>query len=471
MKIAEFDADIYRNSEIFVELAPDRQEAFVTVTEPQGGNSATFDEVIEKLSENGVVFGLMEKEINEIIFDKKYNEKKVVAQAKKPLQGENAKLHYKVSLSKDVKPQMMEDGRVDFKSLNIITNVVKGEVLAELIPETAGTPGTNILGEEIPATPGSPVKIESFVGKNVEISEEGNKIISQIDGQIVVEGERLSVVAIYTVEGDVDLNVGNIDFIGSVFVKGNVLDGFHIKAKGNIEIEKSVGASNIEATGDIVIKGGIMGKDAGLIKAGGNIFVKFIENGKIITDKEVMVGKAIMHSNVRASKIHVSDGKGLIVGGIIKAQEEIDCKILGSHLATKTSVIIGIKEEIMRRIEEIDAEVTKIYDDMDKVNEAIDLLKNLKKRLGNLPEDKEEKLQKYQMLISSLEKKSESLMEERDRHEEEIEGSQGGKLKVKEVIYPGVTVTIRKGVMHIKDEVKFASIVYEDGYLKINPYS
>ncbi|MGM0607874.1 MAG: FapA family protein, partial [Candidatus Muiribacteriota bacterium] len=361
--------------------------------------------------------------------------------------------------------------KVDFKSLDLITNVVKGEVLGELVKETEGVPGSNVLGEEIPAQPGSPVSIETFAGKNVEIDSNGNKIISQIDGQVLMEGEKITVTPVFTVDGDVDLNVGNIDFIGSVFVKGSVSDGFNIRAKGNVEVEKSIGASRVEATGDVIVKGGILGKDVGKIKAGGDIMAKFVENGILEADNEIFAGKAIMHSQAKALKVHVADGKGLIVGGAIRAQEEVECNVLGSHLATKTAVIIGIKEEIMHRIEEIDSEVSKIYDDIDKVQEALDTLENLKKRLGKLPADKEEKLTKYGKLIEQLETKVEKLLAERDKHEEEIEGSQGGKLKVKDKIYPGVTITIRKGVMQVKDEIKFASIVYEDGYLKINPYS
>jgi hypothetical protein len=115
--------------------------------------------------------------------------------------------------------------------------------------------------------------------------------------------------------------------------------------------------------------------------------------------------------------------------------------------------------------------VSKIYDDMEKVESALEMLENLKKRVKKLPQDKEEKLKKFKALLEQLEAKSVSLMEEREKLEEEMEHSTSGKLKVKDIIYPGVTINIRKGIMQVKSEIKYATIVYEDGYLKINPYA
>ena len=471
VKIAEYDPDIYIDSELTLEISDDEMKAYITSTEPQGGNPPTFESIMAALAQEGIVFGIIESAANEIVKDFKYNEKILIAKGIEPKKGKDGRLEYKINLAKNIKPQLLDDGSVDFKNLNIITNVVKGEVLAEYKSPEKGEDGKDILGNNIEADTGEDISINGFIGKNVELSDDGIKIISLLDGQVISEGDKITVTPVYNIEGDVDLNIGNIDFIGSVIIKGSVLDGFNIKAKGNIEIEKTVGACDLEATGDIIVKGGIMGKDTGKVKANGNIIAKFIENSNVSCKRELVVSRAVMHSNLKGEKIKVMDGKGLIVGGTIRAQDLIECKTLGSHLATKTSIIIGIREEIMKRIEEIDGEVTHVYDDIDKISEALEVLENLKKRMKELPEDKQEKLSKYEVLRGQLEQKIEDLLAERDKLEEEIEGSQGGKLKVKETIYPGVTVTIRKGVMQVKDEIKFATIVYEDGYLKINPYS
>ncbi len=470
-KIAEFDPDLYKDSEVIIELSKDDMEAFLTVTEPDGGNETKKEIIMEKLKEKGIVYGIDEKSFDDVLIDKKFNEKILVAKGLEAEAGADGHIQYKFEQDTENKGKMLENGRMDYKSISNIVNVVKGEVLAELIPPTEGEPGQNVLGIEISPEPGKETTIETYMGKGVELSEDSTKLVAEIDGQVIIENEKLNVYPVYVVDGDVDLNVGNIDFIGSVLVKGSVLDGFEIKAKGNLEVEKSLGSSNVEVTGDVLVKGGILGKDSGLVKASGNVEAKFIENGNIEAKKDIVVHKAVMHSNLKATRILVKEGKGLIVGGTIKAQDLVNCITLGSHLATKTNVIIGIKEKILKRMEEIDAEVAKIYDDIEKVQEAVDSLENIKKRLERLPDDKEDKLTKFKLLVSQLEEKSEKLMEERDALEEEMEAGHSGKLKVRDIIFPGVTITIRKGVMQVKDEIKFSTVLYDEGYLKINPYS
>ena len=73
---------------------------------------------------------------------------------------------------------------------------------------------------------------------------------------------------VYTIEGDVNLKTGNVLFLGTVFVKGNVEDGFSVKAAGNIEIMGSVGKCLLDAEGDIIVHQGIAGKTEGRVRAG-----------------------------------------------------------------------------------------------------------------------------------------------------------------------------------------------------------
>ncbi|MCK9224288.1 MAG: FapA family protein, partial [Candidatus Muirbacterium halophilum] len=247
VKIAEYDPDIYVDSEITIEISDDNMQAFITATEPQGGSAPTVKGILELIAKENIVFGIIEHAPNEIVKDLKYNEKILIAKGIEPQKGKNGRLEFKINLAKNIKPQLLEDGSVDFKHLDIITNVVKGEVLAEYKMPEKGKNGKDILGNVIESEVGEDISIEGFVGKNVELSEDGQKITSLLDGQVMKEGEKLTVTPVYIIEGDVDLKVGNIDFIGSVIIKGSVLDGFYVKAKGNIEIEKTVGACDLEA--------------------------------------------------------------------------------------------------------------------------------------------------------------------------------------------------------------------------------
>src|SRR5690606_8885756 len=51
------------------------------------------------------------------------------------------------------------DENIDFRYRPEIVFVEEGSAIAQVHPPTAGLPGCNVLGEEIPATPGKPLVV------------------------------------------------------------------------------------------------------------------------------------------------------------------------------------------------------------------------------------------------------------------------------------------------------------------------
>ena len=107
-----------------------------------------------------------------------------------------------------------EDGRVDHFAVKDIGNTTRGQLVARRIPATKGVAGKSIRGEEISATDGGEGTVS--VGRGVE-SALGNPNIlcAAVDGQVKFVNNVLEVLALYEVEGDVDVSTGSIDFIGS----------------------------------------------------------------------------------------------------------------------------------------------------------------------------------------------------------------------------------------------------------------
>jgi len=62
----------------------------------------------------------------------------------------------------------------------------------------------------------------------------------------------------------VDFVTGNIFFNGNVVVCGTVLDGFEIKADGDIIVSKIVESATLTAGRDVIVKGGVLGRGKGL---------------------------------------------------------------------------------------------------------------------------------------------------------------------------------------------------------------
>ena len=83
-----------------------------------------------------------------------------------------------------------------------------------------------------------------------------------------------------------------------------------------------------------------MGK--GVLKCGGNVISKFLENATVEAGGYVECG-SIMHSNVVAgTEVHVSGKKAFISGGKVTATSKIETRILGSDMGTDTVVEIGV---------------------------------------------------------------------------------------------------------------------------------
>ncbi|HQJ09233.1 MAG TPA: FapA family protein, partial [Deltaproteobacteria bacterium] len=191
-------------------------------------------DLYEALAGEGVTFGILNDAVQKMAEEKPVDTWVTVAQGEKAGNGCDGYVHFHFS-REGRKVRLKEDasGRVNFKDMNLIQNVKKGDVLCELIPPEKGRSGRTVRGEEIPGRLGIPAKLPS--GKNVEVADNGAKLVAAIDGMVVWEDPRVSVEPVYVVDM-VDSNTGNIRFNGSVVVNGEIGDGFEIHAAEDVTV-------------------------------------------------------------------------------------------------------------------------------------------------------------------------------------------------------------------------------------------
>jgi len=234
----------------------------------------------------------------------------------------------------------------------------------------------------------------------------------------------------------------------------------------------NIGKAEVEAEGSIYIKSGIMGREQAVIKAGMDLRAKFIEQANVEVGRYLIVEEAIMHSKVSAGKsIVVLEGKrGLIVGGTIRAGEEIYAKELGSNLATRTILEVGIDPSVRQRIFMLENDLEEQKKNFEKVSKGIKALTKLKKEQGNLPENKESLLLELVGVARVLSTKLKNIEEELKTLHNKMQESKKGKICIQNIIYTGVRITIRNATLIITNELKFASFFYEGGEVKIGNY-
>ncbi len=450
-----------------VTVSPDKLEAYIYVHPPVKGKELNKVDVYKALEDNNIKSGILNDEIDKLVNERIYDKRVLIAKGKPAINGEDGKIEYKFNISQDKTVFIADDGRVDYKELSLIKNVNKGDILAEMIPPTKGTDGENVHGIEIKAKDGKQIKIPK--GKNVEVSEDGFKIISLIDGEVKIVDNKISVFPVYTVHGNVDNSTGNIRFVGKVVVKGNVLTGFTIDADDDVEVFGVVEGAVINSRGSITLHRGIQGMNKGKLVCEGELIAKFIENCNVYAKGNIQTD-AIMHSTVYCGKkLEVMGRKGLIVGGEIKASDEIKAKIIGSPMATITEVEVGVNPDVRKKYENLKQDKVKNSENLVKLTQAVDVLTKLSKK-EELSNDKRELLNKSILLKLQTQKALDDLEKEIKEIAEYIEDIPNGKIKVENVVYSGTKITIGSSSMYVRDQMQYVTFYRTSGEIKIGSY-
>lgn len=452
------------------EITVDKEgmEAYLTVYPPiSGGKEINKEDILTALEEKNIKSGILFEDIDKIVDEKKYNIRILIAKGKPAVHGKDARVEYNINIVKEKKIRITEDGKVDYKDLSLINNVDEGELLATIIPATEGVNGEDIYGNVIKAKDGKKIAIPK--GRNVIVSEDGLKLISAIKGEVKIIDNKINVFPVHTIEGNVDNSTGNIKFVGKVVVKGNVLTGFTIEADEDVEVYGVVEGARIISKGNIILHRGIQGVNKGELTCEGDLIAKFIENSKVYAKGNIQ-SEAIMHSIVYCGKkLEVLGKKGLIVGGEIKASDEIKAKTIGSPMATITAVEVGINPDIRKKYDELLKEKNRYNENLEKLSKAVDLLTKFNQK-GELTEDKKELLNRSIVLKLQTQKALEDITNEIEEIAAYIEDISNGKIKVENVVYPGTRITIGTNCMYIRDQIQYATFYRVSGEIKVGSY-
>lgn len=430
------------------------------------GKKIDKDFILTDLAHNGIKFGIKEDEIDRFLKERHYCEDYVVALGKQVRQGKSAKIKYYFNTDRRLKPKRNPDGSVDFHQLDNISHINKGDVLAELIPADEGDTGIDVFGKKI-----SPKKVQNGTlkyGKNILLSEDGLKIISQVDGHAVLESGKVFVSNVYEVPADVDNSTGDINYEGNVEVRGSVRTGFKIKAMGNVEVYGSVEGAEIVSGGDIILHHGIQGMSRGVLVAKGNIIAKFIESARVHSQGYIEVD-AIIQSQVAAKDgVNVMGVKGNIIGGHVKSATYINAKTIGSHMEVSTKVEVGIDPVVQDKISALQHKIEEKNALYKKMGQIVDLFKK-KFESGQL---NKEKIEVYKNTLSEMQVIREEMMdshEELEKLTEELVGNKDAFISVSHDIYPGVRLIIGGEMKLINDKYSHCSFKKTDGEIKSHP--
>ncbi|BDU51551.1 DUF342 domain-containing protein [Haliovirga abyssi] len=460
VKIAEYYGEISLKSHFEITVSTNKMEAYLIVGYSQGGKIPDYSDIIDELQNMGIIKGIKEKAIKDLIEIENFNSKIKIAEGKFPIDGKNSYTKYLKGLKKNKtkRPTIDIDGKADFKNINFLETVLKGEVLAKKISATKGVDGYDIFGNVLKAKDGKDIKLKK--GKNTIITEDGMQIIANVDGMPIIRDNKIEVENVLMVE-EVGVETGNIDFNGSVVVRGDVKSEYIIKATGEIQVLGNVENAILQSNGEIVIKGNCFGKEDSLISAEGDIFLNFAENIEIKTKKDLIINEGLINCKVYAEgKVVAITKSGSIIGGETRGEAGIEVLNAGSKTGAQTELKILGKSKVVERIKE---KLKDIDWEIKVIEKNIISLQYIKKNVPQLYGDEKEEL--FMKLIKNkmgLLNDKKVLEIRYNVYKEKMEREEFPKIIVRNRCYFGVKITLKERNFEVNEDIERIKFFLKD---------
>jgi uncharacterized protein (DUF342 family) len=383
-----------------------------------------------------------------------------VARGFAPENGSDARIEYFFRVGRpEMKPKLLDDGRVDYFNMDVVANVPAGTVLARKIPPVLGKMGKTVTGEDL--SPRVPREARLKAGKNTMLTDDELMVVATAKGEPRLERGAIHVITNFVVDGDVDFSVGNIDFEGDIEIRGDVKNKFVVKATGNILIKGAVDGATVVAGQDIIVAGGV--RQNAVMESGGDMLVSFMESSQARVKGSLRVQEDLLFSDVEVGgECRIS---GSLVGGECRIDVLLNVKTIGSKMGTPTTVLLTPRDKWVSQLTELTEQVKTFKANLERIEESLQSLEIIMARLKRLsPEQatmKEKLDQTADVIKLEMANTAGRIMQVRAH----LENLPQPKVEVGNVVRTGVTVRIHDAIMVSKNDQPIRGIQEEKGVI------
>jgi len=347
-------------------------------------------------------------------------------------------------------------GKASYSELHLFDNIQKGQIIGRVYHAKPGVDGATATGDKIPAKTGQPFKPnldKSIQVKKAEKAEEDfDLLIAAEEGYLAEDAGRLTIKTELVVDGDLDFRFGNLDFIGSVVIKGDANRGFSVKAKKGIEVKGGYnGAQLLCAEGDIRIKGVARGSEIGKILSGKDIYMTLAQEVDASAVGNIVIEKQALDCSLRSSGI-ISLPSGSLAGGHTYAVCGIAADTIGNKAGLQTLLTLCSDVETTR-------EYAKLQADIDSHEKALKLMElhlgpfvTNPQRIEVLKEPHRTKMKQMLLKFTQVKGSKEKLLLKR---EEMLKGGHSSsimRVNANKTIFGGVVINAADQVFRIQDQ-------------------
>lgn len=289
-----------------------------------------------------------------------------VARGKKPMPGFDGR--YEFFFETDVKavPTLLPDGSVDYKNMKWFEIVKKDQIIAKYHKAEYGADGYRVTGETIPAVKGK--ELPPLAGKGFVLLPDGVTYVAGMDGKIEWEDGRIEITDLLMLD-DVTAASGNVNFNGSVYIRGVLGDGVTVRAKRDILVDGFVEAATLEAGGNIILRRGCNAGERGSLNAGGDIVGNFFEHTRVTAGGSIRANYCLNSQLSAGGKLEITGRSGMLAGGAVTAAMGVEAYNIGNAAGLATRLSVGNEADSA-------AENAKLQKMMDGVLKELALLRS-----------------------------------------------------------------------------------------------
>lgn len=440
-----------RDAAVTVTLAPDKMAAYLGVTPPCGGAAVSKEQIRRALAEKQVVSGVLDEEIDHIVAVGEAQEQ-LIAQGREVVNGEDGRLECLIEMVRERHPRLDEHGIANYRDLGGIVTVRQGERLMQKIPPTSGENGENVLGQSIPARAGKEAMYAPQLKGALADPQDPAFLVAEIDGQPLLVNNGMAVEPTISLS-TIDLHSGNVDFVGTVNISGDVHAGMTVRASGDIHVDGMVEAAVLDAGGNVVVKGGVIGHGQvhehpdesrksmiARVHAGASFSAHFVENASVEAGDSILVDELVMQSELAAvNQIVVGkpgSGHGTIIGGLVEATLLVQAAAIGSPAGVTTRVVVGtnpyLHEKLRHAAKQLTAKSTEL-------EEVVKLLTFIEDHPGKVRPEIQSKAENTRVaLLAAIELATQY----RDELTLQLELSADAKVVVEKTVFGNVQIEI-----------------------------
>jgi hypothetical protein len=160
----------------YLEIKAEPMRAVLTIRrEAEGaGVAITREDVAAELARLQIVHGVDWQAVDRMIAGKQYDRGQIIAQGVPAKPGSDAAIRENLKIDADVKPVLGKDGKADYKNVDNIHQVRKGDALAVKIPAVPGAEGKDLFGKTLPVAPVKDIQFKT--GINTVVSADGLRL-------------------------------------------------------------------------------------------------------------------------------------------------------------------------------------------------------------------------------------------------------------------------------------------------------